>query len=72
MTEEQLIRRLQRLAADWPDGYMLASMGGTLCLFRTDDRLKPDVSQSGFVGDALDHEKVLWSTIKIPSTGGDW
>lgn len=47
---------------------MIASMGGTLCLFRTDDRMKQD----GAGGDALDADKALWMTTAIPNTGGDW
>lgn len=65
MTEDQLIRRLERLRRDWPEGYTLASMGGTLCLFGPDKWTDDDCS-------ALDQEKVLWSTTRIPNTGGDW
>ena len=67
--ERRMIRRLQALARDWPPNLMLASMGGSLCLFRTDDRLRP-----GFGGgDELDPDKVLWSDGgHIPNTGGDW
>lgn len=68
MTEEQLIRRLERLARDWPKGYMIASMGGTLCLFRQNDYLIND----GRWDEGLDQEKTLWTTIRIPNTGGDW
>jgi hypothetical protein len=64
--ELRLIHRLERLARDWPDGYMLASMGGTLCLFRTDDR------GADGPGVGLDAEKALWDTGAIPNTGGDW
>jgi hypothetical protein len=67
MTEAQLIRRLERLAREWPDGYMLASMGGSLCLFRTDDMLMGDGLR-----ESLDPDKTLWSTSVIPNTGGDW
>lgn len=66
-SEAKLARRLERLAKDWPEGYMLASMGGTLCLFRTEDRmLNPGTAES------LDPEKTLWDTTDIPNTGGDW
>lgn len=65
--EQRLVRRLDRLAREWPDGYMLASMGGSLCLFRTDDRMIDNETYEG-----LDAEKVLWDTTKIPNTGGDW
>jgi hypothetical protein len=61
----KLVRRMERLARSWPEGYMLASMGGDLCLFRSDDYLTAD-------GRGLDQEKVLWSTGRIPNTGGDW
>lgn len=65
--ELRLARRLDRLARDWPAGYMLASMGGSLCLFRSDDRMRTDGA------DGLDQEKVLWSDeSRIPNTGGDW
>lgn len=66
--EAKLIRRLERLAHDWPEGYMLASMGGSLCLFRTDDRFTGD--RPGDPG--LDQDKTLWTTSRIPNTGGDW
>lgn len=66
--EAKLIRRLERLAREWPEGYMLASMGGSLCLFRSDDRFIGDgVSDPG-----LDPDKTLWTTSHIPNTGGDW
>jgi hypothetical protein len=61
----KLIRRLERLTRSWPDGYMLASTGGALCLFRSDDYLTAD-------GRGLDAEKALWSTTRVPNTGGDW
>lgn len=63
--ERRLIRRLERLSKDWPDGYMLASMGGALCLFRSDDRMTSDDL-------GLDPDKALWSDTGIPNTGGDW
>jgi hypothetical protein len=63
MTEQELIRRLKRLEREWPEGYLLASMAGSLCLFGPD--------RDGEDGD-LDAEKVLWSTFKIENTGGDW
>jgi hypothetical protein len=47
---------------------MIASMGGTLCLFRTNDRMRTE----GNGDDALDPDKALWITGKIPNTGGDW
>lgn len=68
--ERRIIRRLNALARDWPDALMLASMGGSLCLFRTDDRMK---SGWGRGDDALDPDKTLWSDEgRIPNTGGDW
>jgi hypothetical protein len=74
MTEQQLIRRLDRLAREWPEGYMLASMGGSLHLFRADDRFYDGAREPGrdsAVG--LDQEKSLWSDgCRIPNTGGDW
>lgn len=69
MTEEQLIRRLERLDRVWPRGYTLASMGGSLCLFRSDDMMT-ERDHNG--DDALDQEKTLWSASRIPNTGGDW
>lgn len=64
--EAKLIRRMERLALTWPSrNYMIASMGGTLCLFRSDDRF---VDGEG----GLDPEKALWMTDAIPNTGGDW
>lgn len=65
--EQRLIRRLTRLAREWPDGYMLASMGGELCLMRSDDRFQDDARDG-----RMDPEKTLWSTTRIPNTGGDW
>ena len=67
--EAKLIRRLERLAREWPSrDYMIASMGGTLCLFRSHDRMRRDAAGD----DALDPEKALWTSSKIPNTGGDW
>lgn len=66
--ERRLIRRLERLAKEWPEGYMLASMGGTLCLFRSDDRM---IRYGGY-DEGLDPSKTLWDTTRIPNTGGDW
>lgn len=69
--EQRLVRRLDRLAREWPKGYMLASMGGSLCLFRTDDSMQDDGDFVGVRG--LDQEKVLWGDgCRIPNTGGDW
>lgn len=66
--ELKLIHRLERLAKTWPDGYMLASMGGSLCLFRQDDRMLEGDHMGG-----LDADKQLWSDGgRIPNTGGDW
>lgn len=65
--EVRLVRRLERLAREWPDGYMLASMGGTLCLFRSDNRMKGSPGS-----ESLDPEKALWQTGRISNTGGDW
>lgn len=65
--EAKLIRRLARLAQEWPEGYMIASMGGTLGLFRTDDRTKFSYGE-----ESMDAEKMLWDTTRIPNTGGDW
>jgi hypothetical protein len=62
---DRLVRRLERLAKDWPEGYTIASMGGTLCLFASDDQMTED-------GRGMDAEKALWKTTKIPNTGGDW
>lgn len=56
--EAALIRRLERLAREWPEGYMLASMGGDLCLFRSDDRMMNE----GRPNESLDPEKVLWTS----------
>lgn len=66
--EKRLARRLDRLAREWPAGYMLASMGGSLCLFRLHDRMTGDDGPS----DGLDAEKALWTSSRIPNTGGDW
>lgn len=65
--ETRLIRRLERLAREWPEGYMIASMGGSLCLFRLDDRMMGVAER-----ESLDPDKSLWETVRIPNTGGDW
>lgn len=64
--EAKLIRRMERLAREWPKGYMLASMGGSLCLFRSDDRMMDNPRVDG---EGLDPEKQLWGTDRIPNTG---
>lgn len=64
--EGKAIMALRRLAAQWPPTLTLASMGGTLVVVPTDDErfLSAVPSERG--------EAVLWSTLDIPNTGGDW
>lgn len=57
---------LRRLAKRWPKTLMLASMGGSLVVVRTDDERFD--SESG-----LERQEAVVEDISgIPNTGGDW
>lgn len=60
------IASLKRLAKRWPRSLTLASMGGALVVFKTDDYDRSDG------GDGCDPDKVLADIDGIPNTGGDW
>jgi hypothetical protein len=70
LTDEELalLRALDRLASRWSRHLSIASMGGTLCVFRNDAMHKPDRDGT----DSVDAEKALWMCSTIPNTGGDW
>lgn len=73
-TEEQTIRAIKRLEKNWPEGYMLFSWAGTLCLLKTEDIPGPDISMtiSGHTQYRGSYNDAIVERFQgIPSDGGD-
>ncbi len=73
-----LLRRLERLAKDWPPGFWLFSAAGRLCLMQcgiNGERVYlPGLAEdeySSTEGGGVDPAYIV-GTIKIPNEGGDW
>jgi hypothetical protein len=65
--EERAITTLKRLAKRWPESLFIASMAGTLCVMRNDERgMHPETDGGG-----IDPEYMI-DSIDINNTGGDW
>ena len=67
-TEEELaaIASLKRLAKRWPRSLTLASMGGSLVVYHTDDeRMSAGIAETRA-------QAVLDQITGIPNDGGDW
>jgi hypothetical protein len=64
--EDAAIRSLERLAKKWPRSLTLASMGGSLVVYHTDDERMSLPNNTQRV------EAVIASIIGIPNDGGDW
>lgn len=63
LTEDQLVRELQNLAANWPEGLTLVHRGDTgLCLQRDSEQLVLEAGALDFGGGPV------IAVIKIPST----
>lgn len=64
--EKAAIVALERLAKKWPRTLTLASMGGSLIVVHSnDERFDTDLPVNRA-------EAVLFTTLDIPNTGGDW
>lgn len=67
--EKSAIRRLKRLAKDWPDSLWLFSASGTLWVMKRDEH-GDQAMKEGFWG-GCDPEYCV-EIIDIPNDGGDW
>jgi hypothetical protein len=67
--EKSAIRRLKRLANDWPDGLWLFSASGTLWVMKTDEN--GDQAMKEGLGGGFDPGYCV-EIINIPNDGGDW
>jgi hypothetical protein len=68
--EASAVRRLKRLAEDWPETLWLYSAGGNLHVMQTDENGDAAMG-AGFRGEGVDPEYDVL-TINIPNDGGDW
>ncbi len=66
LTEQQVVRALEKLAAGWPKDLWLYSASGTLCLMRKVD------GERVMDGEGCAASVKVWSTRKIENDGGDW
>lgn len=64
--ERRAISSLQRLGKRWPKTLMLASMGGSLVVLRTND---PRFDSENCM---TRNDAVVADVHGIPNTGGDW
>lgn len=68
--EARLIRRLERLAREWPHGYFLVAGTGGLTLMRLrEDGTEPWIDPDGNA--KLDQDYEVPAAIHIPTHGGD-
>jgi hypothetical protein len=69
--EESAIRRLKRLAKDWPDTLWLYSASGNLHVMQTDE-FGEEAMGGGYRGEGVDPEYDITTIHGIPNDGGDW
>ncbi|MEM8695227.1 MAG: hypothetical protein AAGE05_04300 [Pseudomonadota bacterium] len=67
MTEDMAIKRLRKLAKDWPSDLWLFAEGGSLHVMR----LGPDGARAMNKFGGVDHAYIQ-ASIAIPSDGGAW
>jgi len=70
-TERQLVQALKRLEKRWPEGYVLFSWAGTLCLIDRVDLPSPTLSTTVSGHSSSYRDAVVETFPGIPSDGGD-